>query len=498
MLGSSTIAQSLVVHGQAKGKLASTTSACDLRAILALPPLHQLCDFLVAIRLRRWLDKHFGRNDAFFHGARPSTQTLDIATAVHLLLEKSHDSRAHGAVGEQDIRTFYDSVSLHLTTMYLLQNGCPPDIVGPLLRLQLLPKVFLRVGNAEFETGPRSAGVMTGTRCAGEIGRIPVEETLAATFPLLQRLGFQAGERKICVATYIDNIFTFSTGTAGAIQMAQAVADRLLQRLRLQIKDGGRAVISSDPDDKPEDANWSFTHTLAPLGHLVHWKCSVWPSIHKTVAQMWGIFFKRFRERRLKHLDISARCRLLSQHVEPILAFRSSGWPPTQQIIDLLDRLQLRMIAILLYVHPWPEEAIADFVRRRTKTATAIADSTGRWMNRYLWRFVNWTAHLRRNSNGQSFNKALLEYQDSEWLKKRREQYVPIFSINARAFTRTAGRTNTRAGVGGPSTRWEKGYDNALEILAKRPNNKNKTRPVHAIKKDAYLPKNATETIIVY
>jgi hypothetical protein len=63
------------------------------------------------------LDEQFPKHPSVFHAGRPSTQTLDIATSIYLILEKAQDCKDKGAIGECDIRAFYDNVLLLLRAM---------------------------------------------------------------------------------------------------------------------------------------------------------------------------------------------------------------------------------------------------------------------------------------------------------------------------------------------------------------------------------------------
>ena len=52
----------------------------------------------------------------------------------------------------------------------------PAPLAAAAARQQLLPRVSLRVGDVSAELGKRSRGSLTGSRVAGALGRIFVEE----------------------------------------------------------------------------------------------------------------------------------------------------------------------------------------------------------------------------------------------------------------------------------------------------------------------------------
>jgi hypothetical protein len=197
--------------------------------------------------------------------------------------------------------------------------------------------------------------------------------------------------------------------------------------------------------------------------------------VKKTLQQCWGVFFKRLSSERIWHLSIVQRISELNRYVLPLLRYRASGWPPFKKISDMIDSVQTRMIGHLLRVSPWPDEPIDKFFRRRSKAASALAEHTGRWSLSHCARFVKWHEHCLRNSSGLAFNAELLKYKDNEWLERRREQYVPVFSISGNCFTKWAGRTNTRSTRGPPPVRWESAYHYAKAELEYAPTRKKYT-----------------------
>ena len=217
---------------------------------------------------------------------------------------------------------------------------------------------------------------MTGTRLAGELGRIPIENAIASCLLELRNFGYPLHERILCVATYIDNLFTFARDGTTAIHMSSLLERALGVRWGLTIKPGSKHVISAAGQDTYTDPSWQPVRLFETLGHIVHFRCSCTPAVVATCRAMWGTFFKHFRSERIKCLSIDRKCKALSTHVWSKLAYRCSGWPFLQKIVDAIDHIQLKMVGILLEVSPWPDEQLNDFLRRRSKSAAAIIDDT--------------------------------------------------------------------------------------------------------------------------
>ena len=486
-------AASFTVRGLLRGKSNGITAAEDLRAILAQPPILEVADFLTAKRLRTFLDGIFGENPSIFHGARAGTQTLDISTAIHLVMEKAQDGGDAGAVAESDIKSFYDRISLLRSVRWLINRDCPNDLIGPILRLQLLPNITLALGNTRIRIDGRTLGVMTGSRLAGELGRIPVESTIQECLPQLERYGFRTDSRILCVCTFVDNIFNFSTSSLGATAMGDLFEQTLFKNWQLSIKEGSRKVTSADNSHEVSSPSWEVVQLMRPLGHVVDHRCRAQVAARPTFRIMWGAFFAKMTDKRLQHLHLEQRVVELNRYIWPLLAYRCSGWPVNTLLSKSIDAIQLKMVALLLRVAPWPDEAMPSFYRRRAKSASALIAATFKWSDAHMRRFVKWHQHCVRNSSNRSFNLSLIQFRDDDWLQRKREPFVPLFTISARAFTKYAGRTGTRSSRGGPPTRWETAYKATAYLVEALPKPAKKYR---GIKPNAFLPAEGAVTRI--
>ena len=76
------------VFAKLHGKQTSRPTLRQIRAILPLPPILQIVDWVVTDELHAWLDRHMPELPACFEGGRPGTQVSDVAAGVSLALEK--------------------------------------------------------------------------------------------------------------------------------------------------------------------------------------------------------------------------------------------------------------------------------------------------------------------------------------------------------------------------------------------------------------------------
>ena len=178
LLSSSPFMSSFSVPCKMYGKEGTNSEIGKLRSIVPLPAVLQIADALLATQLRAIVDAKCVPPDGYLpplFGARRFTQPLDITHAIQLLMEQGLDSQSQAGVDQMDVEKFYDSIRLVLIVDWLLASGGSINLVGALLRHQLLQSFDVKIGNTSFELAGRSKGSLTGSSVAGICGRIPVE-----------------------------------------------------------------------------------------------------------------------------------------------------------------------------------------------------------------------------------------------------------------------------------------------------------------------------------
>ena len=174
---------------------------------MPLPCLLALQDVLLSSKIAPFLDQIFPQPSGVWFGAKPRTQTLDIAHGLSTVIEKSLDLKSEGAIGQADIRQFYDSNSLIRVFEYLLDKGLPHNLAAACIRHQMFPKLYIHVGGITVPVGNRSLGSLTGSRLAGVAARVPVEQTCCERVRLWRKWGFRTRRGVLTMSTYVDNLF---------------------------------------------------------------------------------------------------------------------------------------------------------------------------------------------------------------------------------------------------------------------------------------------------
>jgi hypothetical protein len=93
-------------------------------------------------------------------------------------------------IAKADIETFYDSLNMILVALWLQDHGLAKADCARVVRLQLLPRLVLHIGGAKAIFKCRACGSLTGSRVAGALGRVPVEDTMSRRWRFWQSFGF--------------------------------------------------------------------------------------------------------------------------------------------------------------------------------------------------------------------------------------------------------------------------------------------------------------------
>ena len=188
-LGSSILLADVVIEGRLYGKESSTSSPAQFRAILPPPAFMQVMDVLLPRLLAQFLDDACSPIPGCFVGARPGTQTLDIAHGLQSIIEKGLDDKATQKLHRPTSRKFLGSLDVLLVAQWLQQRGARLPLCSGIVRHQMLPQVQLQIGRAKVQMRGRSVGCLTSSRVAGFLGRVLVEKFNSRTTQGTARIG---------------------------------------------------------------------------------------------------------------------------------------------------------------------------------------------------------------------------------------------------------------------------------------------------------------------
>ena len=445
---------SFQIDGRLFGKESSTTAAANLRAILPLPAVLQIVDAALSHYLLSRLDSHFLPQPGCWAGARPGTQALDIARSLNLTLEEGMDCKSEAAIAQEDIRTFYDTMRTLWIARWAGDNCMSPPAAACLLRFQMLPRAVLHIGSREVPVLGRCVGGLTGSRVAGAMGRIPVEDTMALRRLHWLKWAYHLDDgTSLMVCTYVDNLFSCSTSVQGAINILEDFEDQLQRRWGLFIKPSSRMVMpcKGSRETSRDSIRWPLASTFPCLGHMRQADAGIRQCYTNVKRQMWKAFWGNCGHRALHNASLDLRCDLLNRCCRPVFSYRCSRWPPQATVAKELDSLQCKMVGVLLRLVRHPGESLPDYCKRRCRAARSHCRRLGTWSAYWFARAKAWDGHLERHHSPTCWPMLLRGVHDNEWLRIRR------------SLRRPDGH-DLRVAPGRPCMRWHEGiaYANAI------------------------------------
>jgi hypothetical protein len=200
------------------------------------------------------------------------------------------------------------------------------------------------------------------------------------------------------------------------------------------------------------------------LGHFYSANGSVSKPWDTVAALVHGALFAKFKPQALIGCSYDELAKLVDQHLWPVIAFRAAGWAYQETIAGRMDKLQRKLVALLIPIRFQFGDIPSEYFRRKSTLASGACDGVGRWSLRWASLVLGWDGHVVRNSSGIQWGAFLADLRSSQWLIERRSLFAPASSSNPRAWTALAGRTATRSAGGMVATRWRDGLESALEV----------------------------------
>ena len=263
-----------------------------LRCIVPMSSILVLVDRVLSLLLEPILDSLLPITPGVFVGGRRFTQALDIGHADALIIEKGLDNESNAAVAQADIRSYFDDLPIWKITRWLMNRGCPVPLLAATLRFQILSKLVLYVGCSQALAKRRSSGGLTGSNVALLISRVPVESTMLELELNIRPLALDVGIGQLCCASYIDNLYTASTGVSGATTSMELILAHLRDVWGLQVKSGSKHVIACKncSDMHTIGSGWCHDEVAEILGWLIQSNSGTHVALVALQAKLWRCF----------------------------------------------------------------------------------------------------------------------------------------------------------------------------------------------------------------
>ena len=93
------------------------------------------------------------------------------------------------AFGQIDSLQNYNNLDVHVICAWLCEKGALEDLIAGVIAFQMFSQVSLSLCGQKLHIENRTSGALTGTRVAGQLGRVPVEASMIAVHSLLSHRG---------------------------------------------------------------------------------------------------------------------------------------------------------------------------------------------------------------------------------------------------------------------------------------------------------------------
>ena len=113
--------------------------------------------------------------------------------SASFVIEKGLDRKSCGSCAQADVTKFFDRLRISLLLRSLHGIGVHGSLLGGLLRFHLDTSIHLTTGSLDLEISGKHFGVLTGTRSANLLGRIPLEDIINKHGQRWLELGFKMG-----------------------------------------------------------------------------------------------------------------------------------------------------------------------------------------------------------------------------------------------------------------------------------------------------------------
>ena len=456
------LVSSLAIRGFIKAKQRGTISASETRVLLPLPAVLQVLDVLISARLSSWIATTYSESLLHFEVHRTRRQSADAFFAIRQFVEKALDNHSRGCILEADIMRFYDSIPPHCLVALLINKGfC---LVAAMFLFWVHSLVPIQVNLTDHDvaiSSCRACGVLTGSRTAGVLARLPLLECFLQLHHELEPLVMNFDGLSMCAISFVDNVWLPHTNVETVLRIFHRIQTYLKSVWRLSFKPKSIKLMPVKWYPEPYVSPYLVVEQLSVLGVIVSNNNSSTPDIIDMKRRAWAAFW-RSSLTSLRKLPVRKQIRWLHSCVFSTFAFKLTSWPYSKNTAKIFDSLQSHMISILVNTFPYKGEDHQAFYAKRRRASSRIATTFGRWSQHWAHRIRCWHKHLLRSNDDMYLPSRVFTIRDAKFLNECRAKKLLLSSTG----------TSTRAPEAkNVQLRWEDGLSNCagIESIPKRP-----------------------------
>ena len=379
-------------------------------------------------------------------------------------------------IAQQDIKSYYDNIDILQIVKFITGKGEHQEaqaISRALLNMHTKTMVSIEVGGAQCDIEGRTSGVLTGTRTAGKMGKIPWLHACQERHAVWEMWSIdvteeeigtpdqpqQAGPRKkLGICTWIDNFYCAASTTQAACAIAEDVEAFLKKHWGLEMGADSKKVMPvkstyrREGDEAPP--GWKIVESFPALGHIVAHDASIEECYEQTMEKAWMQL--RCNVNKLTQGKLQKRLYMLDVIAKAIVQYRCARWPFKQEVAKRLRMQQIRMIAYCIGRKRRSDQSTDEYLRARMAEAQKFL--AGRdWACMWAMSVCNWNEHCQRPRNEKIWSHHILRWRNGEWLDNRRSFYQQQIA--------SYWTVNTRSDQIRPCKRWHEGLETASQFL---------------------------------
>ena len=162
-------------------------------------------------------------------------------------------------------------------------------------------------------------------------------------------------------------------------------------------------LLPKDANQEQFDPDWPVVSVFPVLGHLIRSSGTIRPCLRGALSPAWRAFWANVIKPCSAFSKRKALLQRMNIFVMPVLRYRLPMWTFHKSIALEIDRMQRRMVSIVLSCKRAPTEEPPVFYRRRGSAATEAQIEQGRWSERWARAVVPWAEHVERDTATMCF-----------------------------------------------------------------------------------------------
>ena len=117
---------------------------------------------------------------------------------------------------------------------------------------------------------------------------------------------------------------------------------------------------------------------------------------------------------------LHSRLRFLESCIKPMLKFRWTRWPWSENLGRRLDQLQRHLIGNCLQLRPLSHESADGFRCRRSSATARLQVASSVWSDDFAESTRLWHAHVERRHDPNHWSGHIYEWHAEDWLNEQR------------------------------------------------------------------------------